>query len=46
MNLISEIDMSTLVRVEYEDELTKYANYYGRIAGRVRKDDHLGKMKS
>jgi hypothetical protein len=45
MNLISDIDVSTLVRVEYKYELDKYKDYYGRIAGRV-KHDYLGKMKS
>jgi len=45
MNLISDIDMRTLVRVEHEYELEKYSKYYGKIAGRA-KPDYLGKMKS
>jgi hypothetical protein len=45
MHLISEIDHSTLVRCEYEDEEKLYQSYYGRIAGRS-KNIGLGKLET
>ena len=44
MSMISDIDHSTLVRCEYEDEEKLYQSYYGRIAGRS-KNINLGKIE-
>ena len=42
MKLISDIDVKTIVRCEYEDEEKQYESYYGRIAGRSKGNVHLG----
>ena len=42
--MISDINLDTIVRCEFEDEERLYRNYYGKIAGRPKTDVNLGPM--
>jgi hypothetical protein len=42
MSMLSDIDVKTIVRCEFEDEEKQYESYYGKIAGRSKANIHLG----